>query len=63
MKKTKNYFFVLFFVFLSCCNGEESKDKKCQCVKEGVQVSIPEMPKEQMQGLCSNFGGQLQNCP
>ena len=49
-------------VFLSHCNRDRS-EKICECIKDGVQVSIKEIPEEQRQALCSQLGGQLQNCP
>ena len=68
MNKIKIFFFISIVFALSCCNGIQEHDgkatgKKCKCVNEdGVQVSIPEMPKEKLQSVCSQLGGQLQNC-
>ena len=65
MNKLKiNILILSVVVLLLGCNGEKTSDKKCECVKDGVQVSMPpEMSKDKIQSLCSKFGGQLQNCP
>ena len=60
----KSLYLILLVIPLFHCSNNAEKSKKCECVSQGgVQVSMPDMTKEELQNLCSSLGGQLQNCP